>query len=565
MALIEFENKTLGSIVRTVNGLVVPVNQRAYAWDKEHVTDFLQDVTAAMKSSAEYFVGSIIVIKQGNETEVYDGQQRLATTMILIAAIRDYVFRHGTRRAAETITSDFLEKFDADSEETEPRFRLSSEDRVFFENYVLHSPDDERRTTCRPDERKESHGKIKDAATLAAKHVASLIEPLPIQDGINLLGELRRYLDSSVRVIWVIVGDQPTAFKIFETMNDRGLKLSAADLVKNFFCSQAPDDTAAVIEKWKSMTGSLETLGNDDGDVVEFARYSYIVDFGHVRTGDLFVKVKAKVLSRSAAIEWVTKLAERSKRYVAILNASDQAWIDFDESVRQDIGTMRSVLSVSAYRPMMLAVHEKFSKKEQTQSWKLAVSWTVRFLICGIPSGTVEGYYNRNAKAISDGSITSTQELIKKMAEIVPDDDRFRAACATANVSNAALARYYLGSLENAANSSTEVQKVVNTDRSVVTLEHILPQSPQKDWDHISEDLQKTLRNRLGNLVLLTKKENGKIGNVGYDQKKHSLNVSEFVLTQNAGKFTSWDASSIDARQANLADLAVKTWPIKIH
>jgi uncharacterized protein with ParB-like and HNH nuclease domain len=74
--------------------LAVPIYQRSYAWEDKHVLDLFSDISEAIsKNETEYFVGSIVTTK--NETqrpEVVDGQQRLATTTILIAAIRDYFF-----------------------------------------------------------------------------------------------------------------------------------------------------------------------------------------------------------------------------------------------------------------------------------------------------------------------------------------------------------------------------------------------------------------------------------------------------------------------------------------
>lgn len=88
--------------------LAVPIYQRSYAWQEAHVKDFLQDVTNAMvEGEEEYFLGSIVatVGDAGVRLEIVDGQQRLATATILLAAIRDYFFSGGDKnRAADGIT-----------------------------------------------------------------------------------------------------------------------------------------------------------------------------------------------------------------------------------------------------------------------------------------------------------------------------------------------------------------------------------------------------------------------------------------------------------------------------
>jgi uncharacterized protein with ParB-like and HNH nuclease domain len=73
------------------NRLKVPVNQREYKWAPENVTDMLQDLAEAMQADRpSYFMGTIVLTKSGDELwEIADGQQRLATTTIILCVIRD--------------------------------------------------------------------------------------------------------------------------------------------------------------------------------------------------------------------------------------------------------------------------------------------------------------------------------------------------------------------------------------------------------------------------------------------------------------------------------------------
>jgi len=100
-------------------------------------------------------------------------------------------------------------------------------------------------------------------------------------------------------VIWVEVQDQATAYRIFETMNDRGLKLSAADLVKNYLYSLVPQTQAdQITQKWQSMSAILESLGREDGDAVDYIRYFWITTHGHTRRSDLFEKLRKKLIKK---------------------------------------------------------------------------------------------------------------------------------------------------------------------------------------------------------------------------------------------------------------------------
>src|ERR1700758_3466094 len=88
---IEFAHKGIGSMLAH-SRLTVPLNQREYAWEEEQVTALLQDFANARAKNSTYFLGTIVLTHGKELPEVSDGQQRLATTTILLAAIRDYFF-----------------------------------------------------------------------------------------------------------------------------------------------------------------------------------------------------------------------------------------------------------------------------------------------------------------------------------------------------------------------------------------------------------------------------------------------------------------------------------------
>jgi uncharacterized protein with ParB-like and HNH nuclease domain len=102
--------------------LVVPKDQRHYAWTKKHVKDLCQDVAAAIdKNETEYFLGSIVVIGDpSDKLEVVDGQQRLATLTILFATLRDYFSgQHDPR--ADDVEHNYLLTRDILTQELVPR------------------------------------------------------------------------------------------------------------------------------------------------------------------------------------------------------------------------------------------------------------------------------------------------------------------------------------------------------------------------------------------------------------------------------------------------------------
>jgi len=569
MPKIRFEEETLGLIVRNRQGLRVPINQRAYAWKPPHVKDLFTDLNGAItKGASEYFLGSIIVVNPPDQTsliELYDGQQRLATTMILIAAIRDFfALSLKNESEAKTITNEFLLSVARRGKET-AHFILSAADHAFFVAHILREPDHPERKAVRPDPKKESHALIEEAARAAAEHVKVITRSLPADVQVETLHKWLDYLEHAAKVIWVEVQDQPTAYRIFETMNDRGLKLSAADLVKNYLYSlldeRQPAQSEQITLRWQSMSAILESLGREDGDIVDYIRYFWITTHGHTRTNELFDKVKDEVNSATTALAWSDVLEKRANDYAALLTPSHDAWGAFHQEVRANLDTLR-YLGVSQIRPLLLAAFGKFSDKELEKLIKNAVNWSVRCLISGVPSGTLEGVYSRNSKAVSEERITTVEQLSKELTALVPGDERFSAAVRTAAVPTASLARYYLRKLQIVADGADEPQYTPN-DGKPVTLEHILPQRPSSDWKLPPEKMQE-LYNRLGNQALLAGSVNSSIGNVGFDAKRKALSESPFSLTNGVSEASEWGEQEISERQDMLAQLALRAWPFLV-
>lgn len=145
----------VGDLLRAA-ALAVPAYQRSFAWQERHVQELLDDLASAMQGDeAEYFLGSIVLTEAEGRRQVVDGQQRLATAAMFIAAVRDYFHANNEPRKANSIEHDFLASLDVRTEELKPRLSLNSMDNEFFCSQVITAPDkrvavdSERESHCR--------------------------------------------------------------------------------------------------------------------------------------------------------------------------------------------------------------------------------------------------------------------------------------------------------------------------------------------------------------------------------------------------------------------------------
>jgi len=202
--------------------------------------------------------------------------------------------------------------------------------------------------------------------------------------------------------------------------------------------------------------------------------------------------------------------------------------------------------------------------KEKKRLLKALVSWSVRGLIVGgIGGGTAENAYCSAAVKIREGEITSTDQILKEIAAIVPSDAEFQTAFELARVPKSNLARYLLIALERGHNKKKEPEFVPNSNEDEVNLEHVLPKRARaRDWGaQFDVDQRKEYVTRIGNMALLQKGPNGKIGNKKFSAKRAVLRASKFKLTKTIGQKADWSPQAINGRQQQLAALAVSVWP----
>src|ERR1700730_4737425 len=134
----------IGDLVRR-GRLVVPPNQRSYAWEERNVVELLQDLNAAMtpassgEAAQEYFLGTIVLVdpEDGKPPQISDGQQRIATTAIILARIRDLYKGMQQDARATSVHQDYISKVDLDTAENKPQVSLNTEDNVFFASTIL--------------------------------------------------------------------------------------------------------------------------------------------------------------------------------------------------------------------------------------------------------------------------------------------------------------------------------------------------------------------------------------------------------------------------------------------
>jgi hypothetical protein len=563
-----FQFKGIGALLKS-GRLRVPLNQREYSWEPKHISDLFEDFDKAIRTAQPiYFLGTIVVSTGSrNVPEVVDGQQRLATTTILLAAIRDYFHLKELDTLQKSIDTEYLYQIDIEQEETVPRLSLNADDNEYFKNRIIALPESKERQLAEP--KKESHRRIDFAANKANGFVQNLVgNQTDLRNIKEILKQWLYFIEFKAIIIHLTVPDEMNAFTMFETLNDRGLKTSQADLVKNYLFQEATDERIQEAQQeWSKMNAILETLGIED-IVMTYLRHLVIALYGPTREKEIFEKIRKKVQGRPQAMVFLEQLADYADSYAAILNPTHAKWNAYPCQISEAIANLRE-LRVQQIRPLMLATAKHFEPLEALTAFRSFINWTVRFLIAGgMRGGQLEDAYGERALDVSMGKIKNTKELSSNLESAIPSDEEFKNAFATARVSQHTLARYYLRSIEQCIRGEAQPELVPQQDTDFLNLEHILPQEPSDNWPHIDSETADAYTKRIGNMTLLKTRTNTDFGNASFKTKRIEYKKSPLRITTLICELTKedepWGPSQISERQRILADYALKTWPLTL-
>ena len=256
---LDSNDRTLREILNTYF-FYIPRFQRPYSWEVEQVEELWED--AIQESGPDYFIGSMVVYKHGEDTvAVIDGQQRLTTLMMLLCAIRDAAEAHGHVGLANG-THTFVERTD---ENDQVRSVIKTETSFpFLQDEVFSRGESELDADVGAEELaiQAAHARITeyiDGAVATVINDPTLSKEKRKQ---RVGSELKRLRDKllGLRLVFVEVGDRDDATTIFVTLNSRGKDLEPSDLVKAHLLQLLPkkSNLDRPWQKWQSIIDKFD-------------------------------------------------------------------------------------------------------------------------------------------------------------------------------------------------------------------------------------------------------------------------------------------------------------------
>ena len=538
-----------------------PAFQRDYSWKEEHWEDLWKDLLDLLPDRSQRHYMGALVIEAINDREfrIIDGQQRLATLAMLSLAVIHRL--HGladrgidsaqNRERALALRQRFIGEKDPASLQESSKLFLNDTDDPFFQDYLiqLREPKNLRK-------RPQSNRLLWSAFQYFKERFVE--HPDLEENGGALAALLNETVARQLVFILISVDDALNAYTIFETLNARGLELSATDLLKNYLFSRihVRADLETLQRRWKRL---IETVQHERFPT--FLRHHLLCEHRQVREQRLFKIVRAIVHEPEQVFELMEALENRADLYVALSDPYDDFWLD-RKACRLYIKEL-NLFGVRQMTPLLFAAWEKFDAPQFERVLKLTSIISFRHSVVGrLNTNDLEPVYHTAAKAVLDGRATTVGQVFTLLKPIYVSDasftNEFSNLTLNTNGNHKKLVKYILAKLETDSSG-----RECDPETDPGTIEHILPENPGPEWEEYfpTEHMDEAVY-RLGNLLLLEAGKNRVLGNQSPPEKLAEYKTSRYRLARNVAFMTNdeWNLALIDKRQRNMANRAAHLW-----
>ena len=549
------------------NGLTykVPRFQRDYSWTEEQWDDLWLDIQNVLQGEEPaHYMGYLVLQSRDNKKfDVIDGQQRLTTLSILVLAIlkglelliKDDIDSENNTRRQDQLRNSYIGFLDPVTLVPKSKLTLNRNNDVFFQNYLIPL----QRLPLR--NLKPSEHQMRKAFNWFLDKISK--NYLPKRDGATL-AEFLDSLSDKLFFTVITVDDEINAYKVFETLNTRGVKLSSTDLLKNYLFSVVDRDKPGDEHLLKSLEDRWELLVGKLGSesFPEFLRAHWNSRNKLVRSSDLFKTIRARLLNQGQVFSLVRDMEVDADVYAALFRPEDEIW-----GSRNELKEALSILNLFGAKQIAVLLLTGYRRLNIDDFTKLVIGAVVLMLrynvIGGLPANEQESVFNNGAVRLHQEQNPSLLLTFQMLKTIYPSDAAFEEAFAdkqlrTTNGRNKKIARYLLFHIEQYLTG-----RDFDVDSAQYNLEHILPENPGIEWEAIDHSDQEQFIYRLGNMTLMKSNENRNIGNQGFEVKKDMYKNSEFEITRKiAEDNTDWAPSRIAGRQRWMAKQAKSIWKI---
>lgn len=547
----------------------IPEYQRPYVWEDDQVTELLDDVMQARTSNPEsqYFLGSMVLSKNTKEEgttkyeeyDLLDGQQRLTTLFLITAVVRDLTPKTNSSRL-KTCHETIFQMANPDDnipERLRIVFDIRNQVKDFINEYVKKD-----NGTAKEDELKlKIANKDED---ISIRNMAKAILTIRKYFSNNHIDDFFPYLRSNVLMIYVSADELEDAFRLFTVMNSRGLKLRNSDILKADNLGRIKDSAKRLdcAKKWEE----TENYFAEDFDaflshlrtilVKQKAAVSLLKEFEdniyYPKSYDRTTKTKTKLPPLLSKGEDTFKFVDKYKKHFEQLFDNENYDLTGSFKLYNLLQLMKKGFEADLWIAPLLRYYDKF-KTDNLINFIIALEnkFANDWLIGLTPTTRIE---NINAIIQTIDNAKASNEILQNSCLTINAKDLL--VVLEGNIYGRRAARYVLLKLDLLYHGHTTKFEMPST----ISIEHILPQNPydNSQWKKDFTDLQREeWANKLGNLVLISRRKNSAQGNKDYFDKKDKYFKNNVELFSNSVRiynhYPSWTMVDLEKNHKDVS------------
>jgi hypothetical protein len=592
---------TVGELFRNRRyTFVVPRFQRGYSWDDEQIGDFCRDIEEtflrdASDPSRQHFFGGILG-SHGREVgvsvvtnDVVDGQQRL-TTFVLLASrvIRMYEalrMRNPELEKAINLRIENLRKQYLVLEDTEDmvpkehdRLTLSRYDYDFFKGLITKRDE-------APAPARHSHNRLLEARKALDKMLGRILSGAKRpREKVEQLVRLEGVLNECCLIVFLATSDRPDAYRVFQIMNDRGLSLNEADLLRAHTLGHL--DSASTKRELQEAEGIWDNIQSDRPEKTkDFLRWYYAAWQGEApRKGALFDDFRRKFFpDRYDATQVVRELRRFHKAVHILRDLSQGEWpvIAFSPPQQWQANRLRLLVSSLKHNQCMPLLYAACSLRERhfVELVDVLSKFFFRYkVICDAHVTPMLQAYLLYAKQICCKAAafrvqmlrTALQDLLDRRASeqvfrvqldlMKYDQDGGNRELKCLLVTLEENWNWFANSCRGGVVGRLKQEDHARPfDLESTTIEHLYPQrAKQADVDMTLEPV----KHGIGNLTILDPNTNIADRNLPFVKKRTSLEKSNCLMTREVSEFQQWKLTDVEAWGRRLVEAAIRVFAV---
>ena len=604
------EYMNIGNLLHTRFEYRVPKYQRPFSWENSELSDFLSDFDDLFQATIqsqnmfsqihkarinqsidEHFFGSIVSISHhvpgssARHFELIDGQQRMATFILFLSWIYRELkrIRHNISQQYHAYVDALIQRYKNDyifyhlivhgqPARDEVRLKLSRNDEVFFIDVVESG--NPGNATC------QSHKRINNAHKLIKKHCNKYIRRTGISNNnkVDILNAMGETLIEKCTILHIVCDTPREAYRLFTTLNDRGLQLTASDLLRSLTLNHIRGDPPLqqrVEEYWDYLNANSKNL-----DLYIRRRYTSLLGSRPRRTALHEDYMRYLTQTQPNTIQDVHDRILTMKEEVDGYNDIIKGNWPYPHSPlsnweKDRLNRLIDVLGHDLSIPLLLSAKACLTEQEFSEIVHLVEIACFRLkTVCNIHAGKLQEIYFNHTTEIRRGrwNINDLKNDLQTLQNQHASNTTFETLLferiqyrMNSHKSNKYIKHFYL-TLDSYYNSLTNNRSgpylpdtTTVYDLRECWIEHIYPKSPQGGHIVAYLDDKKDL---LPNLTILSPNDNRSANNDPFTQKRSYYQRSQIAITRNIGALQNWDQAEYDRNKMKILDWANRLFKI---